>query len=168
VIFIEHAQLYFAGNKEVVPVPGVPIPIGKANIRREGTDVSIIAYSRAAVLAEEAAEQLAAEGISAEVLDLRTISPLDMPGVLASVAKTRRALIAHESVAPFGAGAEIATRINEELFGHLLAPVSRVTSQNCPVPYSRPLEDAYLLATEDIVTAARGVVASKDSVWQQL
>lgn len=152
-IFIENMPTYF--------VPGSPprrserITLGKAKVAREGTDVSIITYARTALEALAAAEILAEEGISVEVIDLRTISPWDRDTVLSSAAKTGRVLVAHEAVRDFGPGGEIAASINEALFHRLKAPVKRVGAPTSPVPFSKPLETAYLVAQAQIVHAVR-------------
>lgn len=103
----------------------------------------------------KAAEALAAEGVEAEVIDLRTISPWDQGTVLESVARTRAAVVVHEAVRQFGVGAEVSSVIHEELFGDLVAPVQRVASKNLPVPFSRPLEQAFLYTSNDVIAAAR-------------
>lgn len=141
-IFIESILNYFVPGPP--PEAGKRVPLGKANVVREGSDVTVIGYSRAVTLVSEVAEKLSGEGIGVEVLDLRTISPLDDEAIMNSVSKTRRAVIVHEAARNFGPGAEIATRINEELFGSLAAPVKRVTAPNCAVPFSKPLEDAFI------------------------
>jgi pyruvate dehydrogenase E1 component beta subunit len=119
------------------------VPLGKAAVQREGTDVTVICYARMAAEARAAAEAVSEGGISAEVVDLRTIAPWDRETVLASARKTGRVLIAHEAVTPFGVGAEIAAVIGEALFGQLRAPIRRIGGAYAPVPYSKPLESAY-------------------------
>jgi pyruvate dehydrogenase E1 component beta subunit len=119
------------------------VPLGKAAVQREGTDVTVISYARLAGEARAAADAAAQQGISVEVVDLRTISPWDRETVLASVAKTGRVLIVHEAVKQFGIGAEIAAVINEDLFGQLKKPVARLGGAYSPVPYSKPLENAF-------------------------
>lgn len=158
-IFIENLQLQRA--KGPAPKIGEPIPIGKAAILREGDDVTIIAHSRMVFHALTAAEKLAAANIQAEVIDLRTIAPWDSATVLKSVAKTRRAVVVHEAVRPFGIGAEISSVIHEELFSDLLAPVQRVGAPFCPVPFSKPLEDAFVPSAEQIEAAALLTTTSK-------
>lgn len=123
-LFIENMPTYW--NPGPAPQRGVRIPLGKANVLRQGGDVTVISYSRTVSDCAAVAEKLGKESISVELIDLRTVSPLDMETVLRSVAKTRRAVIVHEAVKPFGVGAEIAARLNEELFGQLAAPVGRV------------------------------------------
>jgi pyruvate/2-oxoglutarate/acetoin dehydrogenase E1 component len=152
-LFIENMTMYWTPG--AAPERGKSIPLGKANIVREGGDVTVIAYSRQVLDACTAAENLAKDGISVEVIDLRTIAPFDVETVLASVAKTRRAVIVHEAVKPFGVGAEISSRIHEELFSQLKAPVQRVASAFCPVPFSKPLETAFVPGVPQIEAAIR-------------
>lgn len=155
-IFIENMPSY--GVQGEAAEPGLRIPLGKAKVTREGSDLTIVSYSRIANEALAAAEELAAAGISAEVIDLRTISPWDKDAVLASVEKTGRLLVAHEAVRAFGAGAEIAATVSEELFGRLKAPVRRLGAPYCPVPFSNPLESAFALKAKDIVPVAKALV----------
>lgn len=157
VLFIENLPTYWAAAE--APEKGYRVPIGKANVLTEGTDITIIAYARMIQEATPAVAKLAEAGISAELIDLRSIAPWDREAVLKSVAKTGRAMIVHEAVTPFGAGAEIASVINEELFGKLKAPVKRLGGAFCPVPFSKPLEDAFAPRTADIVAAAQALVA---------
>lgn len=153
VIFIEHKLLY--NTKGDVPEHMDPIPFGEATVKRAGTNVTIVSYSRTVLHALEAAETLATQGISAEVIDLRTIYPLDMATVLRSVKKTNRAVVAHESHRNSGFGAELASRITEQAFTSLDAPVERVGALDVPIPYSQPLESATLPSPDWIVAAAR-------------
>ena len=141
VIFIENLPTYFA--KGEAPESGHRVPIGKANIVREGNDVTIVAYARMVQEATAAVEALAARGVSAELIDLRSIAPWDREAVLASVQKTGRAIVVHEAVTPFGTGSEISAVIHENLFHALKAPVQRLGAAFCPVPFSRPLESAF-------------------------
>lgn len=140
---------------------GYRVPLGKAAIVREGRHVTLVTYGRGVGDCLAAAGQLAVEGIEAEVIDLRTISPWDEEAVLSSVAKTKRAVIVHEAVRPFGAGAEISSRIHEELFGELAGPVQRVASFPSPVPFAKPLEMAFLYSVADIVRAAQQTTKEK-------
>ncbi|HEU4627651.1 MAG TPA: alpha-ketoacid dehydrogenase subunit beta [Steroidobacteraceae bacterium] len=156
VLFIEHKRLYTM-REDMPENPELP-PIGKARIAREGKDVTLIAYSAMVNIALEAADELARAGISAEVLDLRTLLPLDMRTIAASVAKTHRVVIAHEAVQNGGVGAEIAARIGSELFDELDAPVTRVACPFVPIPFAPELERALLPGRDDIVRAARGLV----------
>ena len=155
-IFIECSRAY--GNACEVPTPGTPIPLGKAKIVQEGADVTVISYSEMVVRAQTAAAELAKEGVSVEIIDLRTISPWDQKTVIASVRKTGRAVVVHEAVRAFGVGAEIAATLQEELFGVLKAPVLRLGGPYAPVPFSAPLEQAYLVQPGVIADAVRSVL----------
>jgi pyruvate/2-oxoglutarate/acetoin dehydrogenase E1 component len=137
-------------------------PIGRARIAKPGTDVTLIAYSAMVQGALEAAEILAETGISAEVIDLRTLLPLDMATIAASVSKTHRALVAHEAVLNGGMGAEIAARIGAELFDELDAPVLRVGCGFAPIPFAPELERALLPASADLVRAVRKIMGRAD------
>jgi len=132
------------------PEPGYRVPLGKANVARSGSDVSVISYGRPILDVLAVAEKLYVRGIDVEVVDLRTIFPLDEDTVLTSVAKTRRAVIVHEAVRSFGVGAEVAARIQEHLHGRLAAPVLRLGGKHTPVPYSKPLETAFLWSQAEI------------------
>ncbi|WP_375249965.1 alpha-ketoacid dehydrogenase subunit beta [Sphingomonas sp.] len=134
-------------------------PLGKARVTRVGTDLTIIAHSLMVGHALAAAVELEGEGISAEVVDLRTIAPWDRETVLASVGKTGRALVVHEAVKAFGIGAEIAATIQEELWGRLRRPVKRLGGAYCPVPFSKPLETAFVPQPADIAAMARDLIA---------
>lgn len=159
VLFFEHKYLY-RRIKEVMPEGDHVVPIGKARVAREGTDVSIITYSAMLWKALEAAEVMQAEdGVSVEVLDLRTLLPLDDDAIVATVRKTNRVLIAHEDTRTGGIAGEITARINETCFEWLDAPVLRVTAADTPLPYSPPLEDYVLPQTSDLVRALRRLVA---------
>ena len=153
VIVVENKTLY--AMKGEVPEGEHLVPIGRAEVRRGGTDVTIVALSRMVHEALRAAETLAAEGISAEVLDPRTLSPLDREALLASVAKTGRLVVAHEAWGPCGMGAEIAALAAEHGFRSLRAPVRRVTPPFTPVPYSPPMERFWLPDAARIAAAAR-------------
>ena len=153
VLFIEHKRLYTM--KEALPENAELPPVGKARVVRSGDDVTLIAYSAMLGNVLEAADQLAREGISAEVIDLRTLVPLDMATIAASVTKTHRAVIAHEAVRNGGFGAEIAARIGAELFDELDAPVTRVACPFVPIPFAPELEKALLPGTPDVVRAVR-------------
>jgi pyruvate/2-oxoglutarate/acetoin dehydrogenase E1 component len=141
------------------PERGVAIPLGKAKLVREGNDVSIITYGRQVFDAIKVAETVAADGISVEVLDLRTVSPLDMDAILASVSKTGAAVVVHEAVRNFGPGAEISSRIHEALFDKLKGPVARVGAKFSPVPFSKPLEDVFLPSPDDLQAAVRSLAS---------
>ncbi len=153
VIFIEHKRLYTM--KEELPQDFVLPAIGKARVAREGSDVTLIAYSAMVQTALEAAKELESNGISAEVIDLRTLLPLDMDTISQSVSKTHRVLIAHEAVQNGGMGAEIAARIGSELFDELDGPVQRVGCPFAPIPFAPELERALLPGSHHIVQAAR-------------
>ncbi|MEX0754158.1 MAG: alpha-ketoacid dehydrogenase subunit beta [Actinomycetota bacterium] len=158
-IFFEHKWIY-RRIKEVVPEePDYTVPIGTAKVRREGADVSIVTYGAMVHKALEAADDLAEKGVSAEVVDLRTITPLDTETVLRSVEKTSRALVLYESHRFLGAGAEVAATIAEEAFEHLDAPVARLAPPNVPVPFSPALEDAFLPDVADIEEAVDRLAA---------
>jgi pyruvate/2-oxoglutarate/acetoin dehydrogenase E1 component len=153
VIFFEHAIAYY-GVKGPVPEEEYTIPFGHAEITREGSDVTIVSYSHMVNKAMEAAEMLAEDGIDAEVIDLRTLVPLDMETVVQSVKKTNRAIVASEECERAGVCAEIGFRISQEVFDYLDAPVARVATADVPVPFSPPLEKYMMAKTEDIVAAA--------------
>lgn len=155
VLFIEHKRLY-ALKEELNPTIELP-RIGKARIARAGTDATVIAYSAMVRNALEAAEELSRSGISVEVIDLRTLVPLDMTTIAESVAKTHRVVVAHEAVRSGGFGAEIAARIGDELFDELDAPVARVGCPFSPIPFAPELERALLPGTSDIVRAVRAL-----------
>jgi pyruvate dehydrogenase E1 component beta subunit len=152
-LFIENMPTYWTVGP--APEPGARIPLGKANIVRTGGDVTVISYSRTVADCLAVAETLAKEKIGVEVIDLRTIAPFDSETILRSVARTRRAVIVHEAVTPFGVGAEIAAVIQKSLFGMLAAPVERVGGCFCPVPFSRPLEMEFVPTLPRIETAVR-------------
>jgi acetoin:2,6-dichlorophenolindophenol oxidoreductase subunit beta len=156
VIFVEMHWLYRAVSGHV-PEGDYRIPLGNARIAREGADVTLISWGRQVHDCLAVADTLAADGISAEVLDLRTLVPLDNEALLASVAKTRRAVIVHEAVRRNGYGAELAATINEELFGQLAAPVRRVAAANTPVPYAPTLEQRYMPQRENVEAVTRAL-----------
>jgi len=153
VIFLEHKLLY--GVEGEVPDEPYTVAFGKANVVRSGTDVTIVATSKMLYTALEAAEKLAAEGISAEVIDPRTLLPLDIGTIVDSVKKTHGLVIAHEAVKFAGAGAEIAAQVAELAFDFLDAPILRVGAPFTPVPFSPPLEQAYIPGVEQVVSAVK-------------
>jgi 2-oxoisovalerate dehydrogenase E1 component len=156
VLFLEHKHLYRQPyNRSEYPGPDFTIPFGKARVVREGTDVSIITYGAVVHRAEVAAAELAREGISVEIVDLRSLSPYDWNAVVATVEKTNRVLVAYEDTRSWGYGAEIAARIADELFDQLDAPVRRVAATDTFVAYQPKLEDEILPQTEDLVRAIR-------------
>jgi len=153
VVFIENRLLY--ERKATMPTPDHRVPLGKARITRPGTDLTIVSWSRMAQLSLRAAETLAAEGIDAEVVDLRTIAPLDRETVLESLGRTNRLMIVHEAVTEFGVGAELAALAVDEGFWSLDAPVLRVGAPSAPAPYAPSLERVWIPGEADIVSAAR-------------
>ncbi|MDD3353834.1 pyruvate dehydrogenase complex E1 component subunit beta [Zoogloea sp.] len=150
-IFIENLPLYFVPGE--APVQGERVPIGKARVVQEGSDITLISYSKTLHEVSAVAKGLAKEGVSAEVIDLRTIAPLDMDTILTSARKTGRVVVAHEAQVDFGVGAEISARLHKELFGQLKAPVARVGAARSPVPFSKPLETAFVPTRERILAA---------------
>jgi 2-oxoisovalerate dehydrogenase E1 component beta subunit len=157
VLFFEHKWLYRRPqSREVLPAEDYVVPLGKARIHREGTDLTIVTYAAMVHKSLEAAELLEREdGLSVEVLDLRTLLPLDEDAIVESVKKTNRVLIVHEDTRTGGIAGEISMRISEHAFEWLDAPILRVTALDTPVPYSPPLEDYFLPQVEDIVKAGR-------------
>ena len=155
-IFVENGMILFVPG-DVAADQG-PIPLGKANVMVEGSDLTIISWSGQIMRCQMALAGLAEAGISAELIDLRTINPWDKEAVLASVAKTGRAMVVHEAVKNFGPGAEIAATINEELFGKLKAPVKRLGGPQCAVPFAKVLEDAFIVQPDDVVAAAKAMM----------
>jgi pyruvate dehydrogenase E1 component beta subunit len=154
IIFMEHAGLY--GLRGEVPEDtDYMIPFGKAAIRRAGTDISLVSYSRGVHICLKAAETLAKEGIECEVVDLRTLVPLDMETVLASVRKTHRAVVMHEEWKNVGFGAEMSARIHEQAFDDLDAPVERVAGADVPMPYAKNLERAAIPTDNDVIAAVK-------------
>lgn len=160
-VFIESTMMVITGAKSPAPQPGYILPLGKAHVARSGSDLSVIGYGRPIMDALAVAEKLATEGISVEVVDLRTVAPLDMDTVLKSVAKTKRAVVVHEAVKSFGVGAEIASRITEELFTELAAAPVRLGAKATPVPFSSVLEQAFMCGRADIEAAIRTTVEKK-------
>ncbi len=156
VMFIEHKALY--QTKGEVPEEEYTIPLGLADVKREGTDATIITYSRTVKMALEAAEKLANEGISAEIVDIRTLVPLDFDTIAASVKKTGHVVIAHESCGRTGYGAEIAAEIQEKLFDELDAPILRVCGADIPVPNATEAELASIPSADRIADAVRRIV----------
>ena len=156
VVFLEH-ELIYGESFDVPDVEDWVLPIGKAKIRREGSDVTITAHSRMVGYALQAAEILAGEGISAEIIDLRTLRPLDTDTVVDSVKKTNRIVCAEEGWGRMGVGAEIAAVVTAEAFDYLDAPPARVHQEDVPLPYAGNLEKLSLPGVDDIVKAARAV-----------
>ncbi len=156
VLFIEHALMYQVRGE--VPEGDYTIPIGKSKVQRPGKDVTIVTYSRGLDLSMKAADKLAKEGIDVEVVDLRTLRPLDMGPVLESFKKTNRAVIVEEGWKSFGVGAEIQSRIYEEAFDYVDAPIKRVAQKEVPLPYNRTLEQLALPQVEDVIQAVKEVL----------
>ena len=152
VLYIENLPAYWSNGP--APEAGHVVPLGKARLAAEGTDVTIVSYSRTLNEAVAALAEIEAAGVSAEVIDLRTISPWDKETVFASVAKTGRCLIVHEAVTQFGVGAEIAAVLGHEFFGKLRKPVERLGAPYAPVPFSKPLEAAFAPDAKRIAAAA--------------
>lgn len=160
VLYFEHKKLYRLPRlREELPADDYIVEIGKAQTAREGRDLSVITFGAMTLTALDAAEELEKEGLDVEVLDLRTLAPLDKPAILESIRKTGRALVLHEASRTGGIGGEIAAIIAEEAFEWLDAPVLRLASLDTPVPYSPPLEDYYLPQTKDVLEAARKLAA---------
>ncbi|MHA3794455.1 alpha-ketoacid dehydrogenase subunit beta [Sphingomonas sp. YL-JM2C] len=158
VLFIENLPSYWM--KGPPPPPGHVVPLGKAHVVRQGTDLTIVSYSRMLNEALAAARTVAEQGVSAEVIDLRTVSPWDKATVLASVRKTGCLLVVHEAVKEFGVGAEIAATISKECFGALKAPVERLGATYAPVPFAKALEEAYTPNAARIADAVLSLVRS--------
>lgn len=156
VMFIEHATLYQLRGE--VPEGQILEPIGVSKIQRQGEDVTIVTYSKMLQTSLLAADQLAKEGIEAEVVDLRTLRPLDLKPVLESFKRTNRAVIVEEGWQSYGIGAEVATRLYEQAFDYADAPIRRVAQKEVPLPYNRTLEQLALPQVEDVVRAVRGVL----------
>jgi 2-oxoisovalerate dehydrogenase E1 component beta subunit len=154
VLFFEHKALY-RRIKEDLPTEEYTVPIGKAKVVREGTDLTIVTYGAMLWVALEAAATLAEEGASVEVVDLRTLLPLDREAVCESVKKTSKVLLLHEDTRTGGLAGELAASIGENVFEYLDAPIVRVTAPDTPVPYSPPLEDAFLPNAEKVIEKAR-------------
>src|SRR6202007_1275115 len=158
-LFLEHKHLYRQPyNRSPYPGPDYMVPFGRARVVREGADLSIITYGAVVHRAEVAAAQLEREGISVEIVDLRTLSPWDWEAVSATVRKTNRVIVAHEDMLSWGYGAEIAARISDELFHDLDAPVRRIAAMDTFVAYQPILEDIILPQSDDIY---KGIVEQK-------
>ena len=156
IFFIENATMYQIRGE--VPEGEYTIPIGVSKVQRPGTDVTIVTYAKGLELSMKAADQLAKEGIQAEIVDLRTLRPLDMDPVLKSFKKTNRAVIGEEGWKSYGIGAEISSRIYEEAFDYIDAPILRVAQKEVPLPYNRTLEQSALPQVPDIVAAVKEVM----------
>lgn len=156
IMFIENATLY--QTKGEVPDEEYLEPIGVSKVQREGDDVTIVTYSKMLQASLQAAEELAKDGIEAEIVDLRTLRPLDMEPVVDSFKRTNRAVCVEEGWRSYGVGSEIASRLYEEAFDYIDAPVRRVAQREVPLPYNRNLEQMALPQVEDIIEAAKGIV----------
>lgn len=156
VLFIEHATLYQVRGE--VPEGDYLLPIGKSKVQRPGKDVTIVTYSKGLELSLKAADELAKEGIEPEIVDLRSLRPLDMEPVLESFRKTNRAVIVEEGWQSFGVGSEVAARIYEQAFDYVDAPIRRVAQKEVPLPYNRTLEQAALPQVADVIAAVKEVL----------
>jgi len=159
VMFFQNKSLF--SKQGVVPEEDYLIPLGKAAVKRQGKDVTLICYGSGYYLCKEAADILAEQGIEAEIVDLRTLKPLDMDTVTASIKKTGRAVTVHEACLTGGFGAELCARIQEQLFDHLKGPIKRVAARDVPMPFSPGMEDFCLPKVTDVVMAAHSIVSRK-------
>src|SRR5512143_3876393 len=156
VLFIEHATMYQVRGE--VPDGELLIPLGKSKVQREGKDVTIVTYSKGLELSLKAADELAQDGVEAEIVDLRTLRPLDMEPVLESFRKTNRAVVVEEGWKSYGVGSEVSSRIYEQAFDYVDAPIKRVAQKEVPLPYNRNLEQMALPQPEDVVAAVKEVL----------
>jgi len=155
ILFIEHATLYQVRGE--VPEDEYTIPIGVSKVQRPGNDVTVVTYSKMLDVSLKAADQLAKDGIDVEIIDLRTLRPLDMEPVIESFKKTNRAVIVEEGWRSYGVGSEIASRIYEDAFDYIDAPIKRVAQKEVPLPYNRTLEQMALPQVEDVIKAVKEV-----------
>jgi 2-oxoisovalerate dehydrogenase E1 component beta subunit len=158
VLYFEHKHLY-RRIKADVPEERYTVPFGKARIHRAGDDVTVVTWGAMVYTAAEAADELRDEDVAVEILDLRTLQPWDKQAVLESVAKTSKLLILHEDTRTSGFGAEIAAQVAEDAFEHLDAPIRRLAAPDTPVPFSPPLEKAFIPQVDDVVSALRELIA---------
>ena len=156
VLFIEHATLYQTRGE--VPEGEYLVPIGKSTVQRPGKDVTIVTYSKMLEISMKAADQLAKDGIEVEIVDLRSLRPLDMDPVIESFKKTNRAVIVEEGWKSYGVGSEVSARIYEQAFDYVDAPVKRVAQKEVPLPYNRTLEQSALPQVEDVIAAVKEVL----------
>jgi len=156
ILFIEHATLYQVRGE--VPEGDFTIPIGVSKVQRPGRDVTIVTYSKMLEISTKAAEQLSKEGIEVEIVDLRSLRPLDMGPVIESFKKTNRAVIVEEGWKSFGVGSEVVSRIYEEAFDYVDAPIKRVAQKEVPLPYNRDLEQLAIPQVDDVVQAVKEVL----------
>ena len=157
VVFIEHKLLY--ATRGPVPEEEYIIPLGQADVKRAGEDVTLVSLSRTVLHALEAAEAIAGEGVSVEVIDMRCTAPIDLETILDSVRKTHRLVVAHESHRRLGIGAELAALVQEHAFDYLDAPIERVGAMDVPIPYSQPMESHVLPGVDHILEAIKRVIA---------
>jgi 2-oxoisovalerate dehydrogenase E1 component beta subunit len=157
-LFFEHKALY-RRIKEDLPEGEITVAIGKAKVFREGSDLSIITYGAMVYVAQDVAEELSKEGVSVEIIDLRTLLPLDEEAVLASAKKCGKVIVLHEASLTGGVGGELAARITEKAFDYLDGPVVRVAAPDCPVPFAEPLEQAFLPNKQKVLEKARTLLA---------
>lgn len=156
ILFIEHATLYQV--RAEVPEEDYTVPIGKSKVQREGSDVTIVTYSKMLEISTKAADQLADEGIEVEIVDLRSLRPLDMEPALESFRKTNRAVIVEEGWRSYGVGSEVASRLYEEAFDYVDAPIKRIAQKEVPLPYNRNLEQMALPQVDDVIKAVKEVL----------
>jgi pyruvate dehydrogenase E1 component beta subunit len=156
VLFIEHATLYQMRGE--VPKGEYLVPISKSKVQRPGRDVTIVTYSKGLEISMKAAEELAKDGVEAEIVDLRTLRPLDMDPVIESFKKTNRAVVVEEGWKSFGVGAEVSSRIYEQAFDSVDAPIKRVAQKEVPLPYNRTLEQSALPQVADVIAAVKEVL----------
>lgn len=156
IFFVEHATLYQVRGE--VPDGDYTIPIGKSKVHRSGSDVTIVTYSKMLDISSKAADQLAKQGVEAEIIDLRSLRPLDMAPVIESFKKTNRAVIVEEGWRSYGVGSEVAARLYEEAFDYIDAPIKRVAQKEVPLPYNRELEQMALPQVEDVIEAVKEIV----------
>ncbi|MDT8307640.1 MAG: alpha-ketoacid dehydrogenase subunit beta [Anaerolineae bacterium] len=156
VLFIEHATLYQVRGE--VPEEEYTVPIGVSDVKREGSDVTIVSYAQGIQVALEAAEKLAEEGIEAEIVDLRSLRPLDMGPVIDSFKKTFKGVVVEEGHYSYGIGAEIVARLQDEAFDYMDAPIGRVAQEEVPLPYSRELEQMALINPDKVIAAVKEIL----------
>jgi len=161
VVYVENKTLYF--RREEIPDDPEPVALGRAKVAREGRDVTVVALSRLVHESLAAADELSVEGIEVEVIDPRSLVPLDLETIVESVAKTHRLVVAHEAVTHGGYGAELASQVQAAVFDDLDAPIQRVGAPFAPIPFSPPLEDAYLPGRADVTAAVQAVVAATEA-----
>lgn len=156
ILFIEHATLYQVRGE--VPDGDYTVPLGKSKVHRPGKDVTLVTYSKMLEISTKAADQLAKDGIDVEIIDLRSLRPLDMEPVIESFKKTNRAVIVEEGWRSYGVGSEVASRLYEEAFDYVDAPIKRVAQKEVPLPYNRNLEQMALPQVEDVIEAVKEVL----------